>query len=266
MKEEDIMKALAQAARESDVGTRLDRRWDALSAGELSAEDIEALRKEAAQDEDLAQAFEAFRPLDATFRTDVVERIQQQLQDAGTVPANDDEAPAGTIPFPRRKRPVWMPAAMAAAVVSAVMVSFVLQPVGEPLPEYGAQLRGGATMRSDPAPSDLPVFESGDRFELVLTPATSVEEDLSVELYVDIDGGLQRIEAPAAEVSPFGAARVVGRIGSDIMLPAGEHDIVAVVGRADRLPSTAELTRRLGEGSEVQTRSWSAWRMPLQAY
>lgn len=265
MKEDDIMKALARVARDQRPGPRLDARWDALSAGALSAEEIEALRTEAEQNEELQEAFEAFRPLDAGFRADVVERVRRQMQDQAA-PAPPATESADTIAFPRRRRPVWMPAAMAAAIVSAVMVSFVLQPGVEPLPDYTTQLRGGATMRSAPEPTDrLPVFERGDRFELVLTPATTVEASLGVRLFRDDGEALEALAAPAAEVSPLGAARVVGRIGDDILLAPGPHEIVAVVGRADRLPGAAEVARKLGDDDVLRTRSWSATRIRLEA-
>ena len=61
--EKRLLEAIQRVARERDPLS--DPRWDALAAGTLSDEEEAALREEAKRSPAMAQAYEAFRPLDA---------------------------------------------------------------------------------------------------------------------------------------------------------------------------------------------------------
>lgn len=276
MTDDDLLRRLAEIAGEEEEEPRRDRRWEALAAGELSPEEAEELRREAAESAAAKARHEAFSPLGPDFRARVVTAIQQQREGEGET---EEAAPPPRIvrdvgdrrpPAPPRRRGVlrWAAAGLAAAALLAI----ALWPHGQPpLPAYAARLAGGVeTMRAPDGPVD-PVasageptrFAPGNAFELVLTPAEPVTGRLTVATFVLPPGGVPRPLAVPAELSEHGAVRLAGRVGSGVDLPAGASELLVAVGRPGRLPPPDNLVELLAERPTRDGRGWVAWRLPV---
>lgn len=282
MSDDDLLRELARAAREEEEEERRDPRWDALAAGTLPAEEEEALRREADSSMAAAERYEAFRPLDERFRERMVASIRAgQGGAARPVGAEPEEAALG-----RAQRAAQEPADLAAArrrralrarwaavvglAAAAALLVVVWPRGGGPLPAYEARLTGGVeSLRGPggpPAAPAAPVFVPGNAFELVLTPDEPVAGRLAVRAYAaDAAGALRPLDLPV-EVSEQGAVRIAGRMGEEVVLPAGEPVVVVVVGRPGRLPPPASLAARRREaavGEAIRGEDWRAWSLPL---
>lgn len=255
MSEDPLLDDLVRVSREEDAAerSRLDDRWDRLAAGTASAEEVAELRALAEGSGEAAAAYEAFRPLGADFRQQVVRAIREQ--DARTNAALAAPAPARwSWRFPRLG--VWLASGGAAAAVTAVAIRLaVLAP--SPLPRYAiAELSGGtATMRAERL-SETPVFGPHDRFEAEVQPVTAVAggEHLETECFLARDREFRRLES-TAEVDPRGARRLSGRIDPDVA--PGLWRLWVVVARPGKLPAEADLAASLEAGS-THDRGWVA--------
>ncbi len=274
MRDDDLLRRLAELARqeEDEAEGPLDPRWDALAAGRLSPAEAEALRVEAGESAATAAAYEAFAPLDAGFRSRVVEAVQGRLAGETREPAVATPAAAVASLEARRSSPPaigtrrsgnaesrrrrWLGRASVAAALAAAVVLVVLRPWSAlaPLPVYSAHLTGwtrqwrageeGAAP-SAPAPA-APLFEPGNRLELVLTPQESVAEAPAVRTFLLHGGDLAPWTVPY-EVSDQGAVRLGGTVGEEVRLPAGASSVVVAIGRPGSLPEVAAVRGRLGE-------------------
>lgn len=276
MTDDDLLRRLAELARKEEDEQRRDRRWEALAAGELSAEEAEELRREAGDSVTAKAKHDAFSPLGPDFRARVVSAIRQERESAA-----EPEAPA---PPPRVRdigdlRPATPPRRRgalrwaAAGLAAAALLAIALWPHGQPpLPGYAARLTGGVeTMRSPGEPADpvatdgeATVFAAGNAFELVLTPAEPVTGRLTVATFVLSADGVPRPLALSAEISEHGAVRLAGRVGSGgVDLPPGPSELLVVVGRPGRLPPPDNLIELLAGRSTIDGRGWVAWRLPV---
>lgn len=221
--DDDLLRALGNAARDEDWVE--DPRLDALSAGELSEAEGQALR---ARDDPMADpAFEAFRPIDEAGKQRFVDAIvSQQQQGAG----------AKVLPFPKKR--AWLASAgVVGALAAAAAFALVVSTGGpEPLPDYELDVLGGESgVRSKPT-EGVPRLVEGSRLELRLRPATRTTGPLEVR------GALARGDtvhpwSPPVHQDPDGAARIAGtreELFPDI--PDGTWTIVVAIGRPDELP------------------------------
>ncbi|WP_437739296.1 hypothetical protein WMF39_26525 [Sorangium sp. So ce1504] len=78
MNDDDLLKALARAAREHDRAS--DPRWSARALGTLEAGERDALEAEAQRSPEDREAWEASRPLDGEARARIADRILAGLQ------------------------------------------------------------------------------------------------------------------------------------------------------------------------------------------
>lgn len=272
---DDLLRELGRLEREDreSEASRLDERWDALAAGELSDEEVAALEALARESGEAAQALEAFRPLGEERR-----RAIREAARAGVAAAHEagESGPTSSVRrFPRRsaarRAAWWLPAA---ALIAASLVLLLRSPADlGPLPEYTLELAGAARGVRGEAPSGgvEPGAAGGDRLlvlgnrlRLDLAPAVAVEGPLAAGLYFVRGGELVLLEPPAVEISASGSVRIEGEIGRDLPLPAGPAELVVVVGRPAALPAKAALAA-LGPGA---TRSpdgdWVAWRLAVR--
>ena len=258
---EDLLRRLAQVAREDRQAedAELDGRWDALSAGALPGAEAEELRAEARESPPSAVAYEAFRPLGADFHARVAEAARFQLRPAAkAVPASPAVAARG-----RRPR-WWLPGSALAAAATLLLVFWPANPL-PPLPAYELHLAGyDHSLRSPEEEPVLRVFTPGNRLELVLRPSHPVEGPVAALLFVSGDAGPRPLAIPAPEISIEGSVRVVGEVGSEVRLPAGDGFLLVVVGRPGELPSGDELRSRLGADDHLRTETWTAWKVLLR--
>src|SRR6185436_3854240 len=143
-----LLEAVREAARERDP--LADPRWEALARGELSPEQIAALREEPRAGE--ADAYEVFRPLDPAVQEQMVDRAMASLRP----PPAQERAPAPASGWlARRRRTVMVGSAAVAAAAALVLVvrpGSRTGPVGAPLPAYAVELKGGdREVRAEPA-------------------------------------------------------------------------------------------------------------------
>ncbi|WP_437520566.1 hypothetical protein WME79_27170 [Sorangium sp. So ce726] len=78
MTDDDLLKALARAAREQDRAS--DPRWSARALGTLAASERDALETEAQRSPEDREAWEASRPLDGDARSRIADQILAGLQ------------------------------------------------------------------------------------------------------------------------------------------------------------------------------------------
>jgi len=277
-----LLHDLASLAREEEARERdlLDDRWDRFAAGELSPDEGERLAAEAAGSAETRLAYEAFRPLGATFQTRVAAQILEQLgaqPEAGRVRVPvSHRSPRASRPLrtePRRTRAVlrsfgWRGLVAAAALAGAVVVGprlFV-----PPFPAYELALlpEGEASERSlAAAPDDDPaLFHPGTAFEVAVRPLTPID-DLHGPLEVRclLQAGDQVRSWPScaerAEIAPTRAVRIAGTVGEELTLEPGTWTLWVVLGRRGRI---ADLEHRpaLLTGPRVSKRDWIALRVP----
>jgi hypothetical protein len=260
MSNDPWLRELAQVKRdeEAEERSRLDERWDRLSAGDLSPEEEAELRALAGTSEEAREAFEAFRPLGPEFHARVVGALTSELKDSAAA-APVEPRSRSILPFrPFRPSPArvggWL---TAAAAVAAVLIVFLRPPA--PLPDYASpEVLGGtrASRGEEIRPGEAPAFEPGDRIQVILRPETAASKAgmLSARCVLTRDGDA-RIVDTRTQIDPGGSVKMEGTLGPD--LQPGAWTLWAVVGRRGKLPDPADL-RALSARAGVRHDDWTA--------
>ncbi len=269
MSEERLLKDLARLARERDAVTP-EGAWDLLASGELTEEQRERLRVQAERSPADAAAWDAFQPLGADFRAALVARVARELREPPSAEPAVEPAPARSTP-PRRASRAWLSGwrlALVAALAAAGLL-IALGPWARPreLPTYELSTSGALQSRRGPVESATPgatagaplPLASGNRFELLLTPATSAGADVESQVLIARGERLEPLALPAPQRSDEGALRYSAVVGRDLELPPGESVLVVVVARPGARPSEAELRARLAGAGRARDARWSAW-------
>jgi len=256
MTDDRLLKDLARLAKEQHA-KEADTRWEALAAGTLTPEEVARLREEARTSPEAAAAWELYRPVDADFRSGIVDQAKQSLG------AQKAASPARVL----RPRAWWQWAAPAALAASVLIAVWGTWRGGPDLPPYEIRLAGATrTVRSaSPEPAAGPaVFADGNRFELLLTPESSAGEDVEVRVFVLEGDRVQELPVPRPERSSDGAVRIAGVVGEDVHLPRGEFTALVAAARRGSLPSPEELRARLVAATSVREPRWSGWKLQLR--
>jgi hypothetical protein len=279
MNDDDLLKALARAAREQDRAS--DPRWSARALGTLEAGERDALEAEAQRSPEDREAWEASRPLDGEARARIADRILAGLQasagergaETGGAAAEAAEAagppPPGqraaearggqVLPLPRKPgRAPWRIAATALAAAAAAVLVVRLSLEGDrhhprgllddpgavamlPVPAYAMTLAGGE-VRERSASSGAGAtarLGPGSRLEITLRPATRVDGPVAVRAFL-IQGETARPWDVHADLSEQGAARIEGETETLFPgVPEGEWEIAIAIGRPAALPDSA---------------------------
>lgn len=260
-RDEDLLQELGRAGREG-LDVPADRRWDALSAGELSEEDAAALEALAKLSEEGREAYEAFRPIDEAARARMAEsalaaagvavkpegeRAPSKDARATSEPANDAGAKAEVIPLRARRRGIAM--AVAAALAAAAAWAVVGPGATPALPGYSMKVSGEHDQRAAPAPAgDVARLGPGARLTLVLRPDRAVSGPVAVRGFVSRGAGWEPWRVPA-QVAPDGAVRIAGAREELFPGATSGHLMIAVaVGRAEALPTDPDAA---GHGVRV---------------
>ncbi|MES2643360.1 MAG: hypothetical protein V4850_28000 [Myxococcota bacterium] len=233
---------LARLARERRG--RVDPRWDALTRGELGEAERAALLAE----DDAARLAPLFEPLGDAFADAMTARLL-----GGAPAARIDEAPPDVVPLrapaaepaprpPPRLRPWMRVAAPLLALAAAALLTVSLRDpdgVPDPLPAYALEVQGGdRALRAGEAPvADVLRLSPGSRVTVVARPERDVVSPVTAEARVVPRAGNPVPWSGGLEVSPAGAVRLAGTIGSDLHLPPGEAVIELSVraGGAERV-------------------------------
>jgi hypothetical protein len=151
-----------------------------------------------------------------------------------------------------------------AAIVALVLLIPLLSV--PQLPDYEFTLEGTTAMRGTSPPDASPVLlTAGNRFELILRPATALEEPVEARVWLlRGDGDARALPAsPARQLR--GAVLISGEVGTDWPIAAGDGLLLVVVGYPQALPDVGVLRRRLGDSRRsVSGRGWQAWRLPVR--
>ncbi|RMH16598.1 MAG: hypothetical protein D6696_17825, partial [Acidobacteria bacterium] len=124
--DDELLRTLGRIARQErdEERAHLDDRWDAFCEGRLPEEEVAALRAAAADDAAAQRAYDAFRPLGASFRRRLAERLGEQLAASQAGDAAEPQARSAADPTepswrgrrpsrrPRsegRRRAAWLP-------------------------------------------------------------------------------------------------------------------------------------------------------------
>lgn len=264
MSDERLLKELAQLER-ARAAAGPEPVWDALAGGNLTAEQLARLQAEARTTPEAAAAWEAFQPLDAPFRAALTARLAQELRAGAPTQPSAAPAPAGRV---WNSVPGWLRLGLAPALVLAVLlVSVRIWRDPGPLPAYELRLSGDSrSLRSTTTAAEVgsatpASFAPGNRFELVLTPATSAGRAVEARLFIVRGARLETLAAPAPTLSVDGAWRLAGVVGQDVQLPLGEFTLLVVVGRPGDLPDPAQLAARSSTTTPLRGPRWSAWQV-----
>lgn len=248
------LRELARVNREKEAEerSRLDERWDRLSAGELSPQEEEELRALAETSGEAREAYEAFRPLGPDFHTRMASALAAELKSPGTEKPREPQF--RVLPF--RPTPARLGGWLTVAAAAAAVLMVVVRPPA-PLPDYASLDVSGGTkaMRGEePQTGEIPVFAPGDRVQVVLRPETTVSKAGRLEARcVLVRGTDARLLEVRSQIDPGGAVQMKGTL--DPLLPTGTWTLWAVVGRPGKLPDPAEL--RTLSAIEVRHDDWT---------
>ncbi len=276
-------------------------RWEALSLGTASRDEIGALEAEAAASALAAEHLEAYRPIDRQTRQRFLERVKGALEtprSVGGTPSSDDasngdkpedseesttpprsqrqrlpkEQPpadrsdAGRIvPWPRRKNSVdrrrWLAPLVAALAATLLWVLWPLPQVT--LPDYVLTAEAGRQPMRNVVPKaeDVLELEQGDPFEITLRPALAIEHPVTAHVYAERPNGLEAVTLEG-EISDSGSIRLNGRFDHQLTGGANHVDLWIVVAAATASPELEDIERRRdGQPSDA---SWQLLRCRLQ--
>lgn len=141
---------------------------------------------------------------------------------------------------------VGIPFAIAAAIVAAVVL--LRADPSPPLPSYRLEVASYSNdgMRSDHEPtSAVLVLSAGMRLEVNLRPEVPVDGKIGARSFVFAANDKQEVHL-RIEIDSAGAVRFVGRVGSELALPAGRARVVFAVGR----PTSVAAWDGTSEGSD----------------
>lgn len=240
MNDDSLMRELSRVAAEEEQedGERFAI-WERLSAGELTPEEIAALREQAETSEEARQLYEAFRPLGAGFEARVVDRIHAALQ-LKTTPV---PAPLPPVPFSEyvRRFGGWL--AAAATVAAALLVYLGRAPL-PPLPQYAMVVQAKLHTARGSSPGGASTFRSGSEVEMIVRPAKEFSGASDARCCLLVRGAVWR-SWPLSKLKADHSFKFDGRLGGD--LEPGTWKLVAVVGRPGSLPDDAALHASLGQ-------------------
>ena len=148
-------------------------------------------------------------------------------------------------------------------VAAAVLVAVMIANLDAGLPAYELSVQGQLQMRGEAADPGTVRLVEGNRFELLLRPATAVDENLEARVWVLRDGAAEPLAAPEPVLLDAGVVLLEGEVGRDVRVPGDATELVVVLGRSGKLPEASDAVRALAGGDQAQRRNWSAWRVPV---
>lgn len=232
MKDKDLMKGIAEVI---DADESLDPRLLALSRGQASEAQLQALEEEARGDPELALRLSAYRPLD-----------QAQLKSLERIAA-------------RGSSNLWQRLGLVGALAAAAAgVSLSLRP--PVLPDYALEVRAGDALKrgvtEHPTTREL---RADSELEIVLRPKTAHDQPLIAQAFALADSGAWHQKLPVEQAST-GAARLTGQAGALTGSRTGPVTFVLLIAHAKAtVPSPQSLIgRRASRASMLRGDGWQA--------
>lgn len=231
---------------------------DRLAAGTLGGEDLARLQQEAAGDERLAAAIEAFQPLSPRMRSTMADKLAERRGiKTQQVAAPVREAPARP-PWWGRRWVLFATPMLAGAAAVAVLVGRPPSPAALARFDLEVSLNDSATRGSgEPRGSSAPGRERGvgrsSFVSLVGRPQVTVAGALAARAFVERGGALR--EVPITEgPSDSGVVRLEGRVEALFGTQAGPAAVHLVVGRPEVIAAQGESLARAAavEGARWQ--------------
>lgn len=254
--DDDLLDAVGEVARDDDATSPRRELLRRLVAGDATEEEIAALEREAETSEDARRDLEAFRPLGPEFRERIVEGLPKKQAEVTPFPTLDASTPEPPRPVSR----YWIPLAAAALLAVAAGLWWLVGGVPGPSPDFGLaayspELSGYVSdQRSgDVEPADLPTFEMGGNFRLVLRPEREAGADTDFDLYLADEDGVLQAWTVGYSRSAGGAVRIEGALGEELPIEPGRWTLVFVWGAAGELPEPSTL-------DDVESVEAGAWR------
>ena len=240
--DDQLLKALGRLAQEQEEEKmRLDSRWDSLSHGQLDSEAEADLRSLADSSPEMKAAWEAFRPMDRSFRRRLLDRIR------GVFPQRRRSS--------RRAPAAWWPLTAAAGLTALLVGLTILSPGPKEIPEYSLEMAGGAAIqRSEQKPMGIPRLVKGVRLDLVLFPARPVAGDVVPTVFLEQDGTVRPWRVPAERVlaAPTGSLKLELR-ARDLGLDPGPATLWLAVSRPCCMPGIEEVRSLLRNGEKAES-------------
>ncbi|MEQ8276921.1 MAG: hypothetical protein RMA76_25985 [Deltaproteobacteria bacterium] len=212
MKETELMDAIVEVARDERQVDQLAR----LAAGELSEPERAELMRAAEQDPALMRVVELCEPKADAFFEQLADGAEQAMK-------------VHTI---RPTRALWIGGA--GALAASLVAGFLLLGQPTPLPDYSGRVQVAVEYRSEDAAIEARV---GDRFTMLLRPATRVGREVDAWLFVVKGDAVTPVDV-TLERDASGAVRASGTVGS-----WGAAQIVAAVGDG-MAPNVAQVQGR----------------------
>ena len=250
MNNEELLKKLGEVAKED--ASEYDGKWDLLAAGELTEEEVEKLKQSVPDIEKSNRAFEAFKPLDSKFKSNVVENLLENKQkEIKRAQINVDEVSRivkiDSIVKEKEKslldkisefftiKTLSFSAACGAAAIIAVIIVYPSSDF-TPLPDYSITVnRGIQEFRGEKQPEQtknkIPEYKNGSLFELIIRPSQTIEKNVKAEVYFEDKAGSEFIQVPIPiKYDPKGSIRISGIVGKDLKLKPGKWSAWVAIG------------------------------------
>ncbi len=230
MNDDELLDAVARAARDELKSDPLDVRWDDVPGGTLTEDEIARLASSVGDKALAERAGVAFAPVDGAFHDTLAAAAVESYSKSDAETQNNVVELA-----PRRPSRPWL-LGLAASVTLALGVTLAtsLRAPDITLPGYSYELRGTAQVRSA---TQTERVRRDQNFELLLTPATAVSDEPSVALYRVDQGALVPVTLSALQIADSGPIRLTAAADQ---LPLGQNTLHAFIA-ADGLPATQDL-------------------------
>ncbi|MCY1023557.1 hypothetical protein [Pyxidicoccus sp. MSG2] len=261
-----LLLELGRVARERQRAESRDERWESLTEGTLSEDERRELERLAAEDPSAAEAYEAFRPLDAAAREHIAARLERELAEvpalealppAPEAPPSVREAPPTRLAPPARGHRWRRLAPVLGAVAAAAAVLLLALPrEAPPLPGYTLSVSSEQAVRAGAPEPEVPRLGPGSRLDVLLRPEQAVDGPVEVRAFL-LRPGEARAWTPPLERSPDGAVRIQGPVDALLSLAPGEWTLAIAVGRPGTLPEAPdEVLARVEEGRAPEAGTW----------
>jgi len=265
MKDDDLMRGLAEALRNEERANGSKSKWEALSQGELGQAELDELEKLAQSDADAATALELFRPLGGAFEEEIAQSFLgaaagtsvQTTPDVKAAPALRVVHGDGTKKTEARGAKILRLSTLVATplAVAAAAMLYLGRAHHDDLPLYAMTL--ASDMQENRGEEHQATAETRLHrhafFEAVARPAVPPKEPVAARAVLVRNGHASAWKAPI-EISPEGSVRIAGP--ADALFPEtrGAYDIVVALGTTSSLPDEATLQKAAERGGETDFR------------